>query len=115
MAFRDFSHAYLFQPVSRRFGIGTASFLVFLVSGILHELVISVPAGGGYGLPTLYFLIQFFGILFYRYSLRHRLKRKFLQHCYAVLIVLGPSPLLLHNPFITNVIHPFINRIGDLL
>ena len=55
---------YLFRPWARRFGGNVATIGVFAVSGWLHEIVISLPAVGGFGLPTIYFLIQGAGVLF---------------------------------------------------
>ena len=53
-AFHELAARFTFRPLRRLVGAGTAASLVFLVSGLIHELVISLPAGGGYGLPTLY-------------------------------------------------------------
>jgi D-alanyl-lipoteichoic acid acyltransferase DltB (MBOAT superfamily) len=57
-AFSVFARDLLFVPTARYLGVAGATLLVFGFSGLVHELVISVPAGGGYGGPLLYFLIQ---------------------------------------------------------
>src|ERR1022692_4792814 len=55
-AFRDLAHPFVFVPAARRWGLVVALWVSFAVSGFAHELVISVPAGAGFGLPTAYFL-----------------------------------------------------------
>ena len=62
-AFRDFTHRFLLKPLSRRLPVGMAMFIVYLFSGLVHELVITLPARGGYGGPTVYFLLQYAGIM----------------------------------------------------
>ena len=49
LAFRDYAHLTIFRPVARRFGGSVAIAAGFLFSGVVHDLAISLPAGGGYG------------------------------------------------------------------
>lgn len=44
------------RPIEALWGRNVAVMAVFLASGLLHELAITVPVRGGYGLPTLYFV-----------------------------------------------------------
>lgn len=62
-AFHSLVDRAMFRPLRPLVGPATATAAVFLLSGILHELVISVPARGGYGLPTLYFALQALGVI----------------------------------------------------
>lgn len=107
-AFSDFARVALFRPLVRRFGIAVGTLAGFAFSGLAHELVISLPAGGGYGLPTLYFLLQGLGVLAERRGkfARHRFGRAF-----PWIAVLLPAGLLFHPPFLENVMHPFLQAI----
>ena len=58
LGFRQLAHELIFRPLHRSLGADAAGFLVFVASGLIHDLVISLPARGGYGLPTIYFLLQ---------------------------------------------------------
>ena len=73
LGFRQLAHELIFRPLYRSLGPDTAGFLVFVVSGLIHDLVISVPARGGYGLPTLYFLLQGAGVTVERSRFGQRL------------------------------------------
>ena len=110
-AFSELAHQVVFLPVVRRHGIRAATLGVFLVSGLIHDLVISVPAGSGYGLPTLYFLLQGCGVLAERSARRHHLARGGPGKLFTFMVVVGPVFCLFHPPFVRNVILPMLEAI----
>lgn len=113
-AFTVLMHEHIFKPLARGFGARRALLLVFLISGLLHELVISVPARGGYGLPTAYFAIQGLGLLFERSASARRigLGAGWRGWCFLALVAGAPVPVLFHPIFIRNVILPMLHAIG---
>jgi hypothetical protein len=114
LAFRDLTHKYLFQPLVRRIGPVAALLMGFFVSGVVHDLVISWPAGSGWGWPTGYFLLQGVGILVERSSPGRQmgLGKGWIGRAFCWLIVALPSPCLFHTAFVTGVIVPFLQAIG---
>jgi hypothetical protein len=104
----------LFGPLARHHGIPLAQGSVFLVSGLLHELVISIPAGAGYGLPTAYFALQWAGMGLERSSLGRALGlgRGGRGWLYTLAFTAAPVGWLFHPTFIRNVILPMLDAIG---
>lgn len=109
-AFRDLTRDYLFRPLSRRYSTTFAVFLGFLASGLIHDLVISVPAQAGYGLPTLYFLMQGIGIQWERskFGRRMGIDRASTGRIFAGLLIILPAGLLFHQQFIERIVLPFL-------
>ncbi|MBL8889623.1 MAG: membrane bound O-acyl transferase family-domain-containing protein [Planctomycetaceae bacterium] len=107
-AFRDLTHRFLFRPLAVRMGARLALAVGFLISGLVHEVVISIPAGGGFGLPTAYFVLQGAGLLLER-SIPVLKSRWF-----TILVLLLPAYGLFHPPFVLNVIIPFLNWLHAL-
>jgi alginate O-acetyltransferase complex protein AlgI len=110
--FRDLSHGYLFRPLLGRVGPVWATLGTFCVSGVIHDLVISLPAGGGYGLPTLYFMIQGVGLLVEKTRFGRRHLRGAAGRAFAIAVAALPAPLLFHPPFVERVILPFVRAMG---
>jgi len=113
-AFNELAFRYTFRPLRRITTPVTAMLLVFGLSGLIHELVISLPAGGGYGLPTIYFLIQGFGTVVERSRFGRALglgegRRGWF---FTLIITVAPVVLLFHPPFITHIILPMLTAIG---
>lgn len=106
-AFRDLSQVLMARPLARRYGVSVALWGVFLVSGLAHELVISVPAGGGFGIPTGYFALQAMGV-----TVEKRFGLK--GHFWAVGVIALPAFFLFHPPFVERVILPFLTALGAL-
>jgi hypothetical protein len=114
LGFRPLSHALVFQPLRKRAGNVIATLAAFLMSGLIHELVISVPARAGYGLPTMYFLIQGVGVVIERSTLGERfaLGQGIRGWFWTSLFTAGPAYWLFHPPFVYRVILPFLRAIG---
>lgn len=113
-AFRDMTYRFLFRPMTARLDAAGALVAGFLASGLVHDLVISVPAGGGYGGPTLYFFVQGLALLIERSAAGRRLGlgRGWCGRLFAVAIIVGPAYWLFHPPFILNVVLPFLDAVG---
>ena len=99
IAFAEMDRRLFIRPLSRRFGLRGAVFGVFVISGLLHEMAISYPAGGGWGAPLLYFCIQ--GLLVLAEK-RFRLGGRI----WTFVWVLAPLPILFHAPFRERLIIP---------
>jgi hypothetical protein len=115
-AFRDLIRRFVFVPLSSRVGPRVALFGGFVSSGLLHDVVISWPAGGGSGGPTAFFATQGVGILAERSATGRRLGlgRGWRGRAFAAGTLLLPLPALFHEPFVTRVVVPFMAALGAL-
>ena len=90
------------RPLERVVGARRAEWAVFLLSGAMHELAISLPVEAGYGLPTLYFALH---------ALAMQLERRRGRapgRLWVAAWVLLPAPMLFHLPFVTGVLGPLL-------
>jgi Membrane bound O-acyl transferase family len=116
LGFRQLSHELIFRPMHRKLGAEAAGFLVFVVSGLIHDLVISLPARGGYGLPTIYFLLQGMGMTVEhsQFGKRLGLAQGVRGWCFMMVFLTAPVFWLFHPPFVLRVILPFMQAIHAL-
>ena len=112
--FRELSHGLIFEPLRRRARAGPALLAAFLFSGVIHDLVISVPAGGGYGLPTAYFATQGLGMWLERSKAGRRagLGSGRIGWVFTLAVTIGPVGLLFHEAFLTRVALPMLDAMG---
>jgi alginate O-acetyltransferase complex protein AlgI len=116
-AFAVSARRFVLRPLARRCEVRLAGLLVFLLSGLIHETVISLPARGGWGGPTSYFLLQAVGAGVERTAIGARagLGRGLRGWAWTVGWTIAPLPLLFHGPFVRNVIVPFYRTLSALL
>lgn len=114
LGFRKLTHTWVFQPL-QRFGTMAATMGAFFASGLLHDLVISVPARAGYGLPTGYFLLQGLGVIAERSEAGKRvgLGRGATGRLWTTLIAAGPLYALFHPWFVMRVMVPFLKAMAS--
>jgi len=115
-AFRDLTHRFLFRPLTPLIGARGALFAGFLISGLIHDAVISIPAAGGYGGPTLFFVLQALGLFAERSRTGRRLGlgsgvRGWL---FTMAVLILPAPMFFHRPFVTRIIVPFMRAAGAI-
>jgi alginate O-acetyltransferase complex protein AlgI len=100
----------VFKPLLKKTNRHIAFLSSFLVSGLLHEVALSLPVNRGYGLPTLYFLIQALLILAERKLIRRipfLWQKAWLFGCLTL-----PFPLLFHPAFLQEVFLPVLHKLG---
>jgi len=86
------------RPLTRLIGERAALMAVFISSGLLHEIAITLPCRSGYGLPTLYFTVH--GVL----TLLEKSWNRPLGKIPTLLAVILPLPWLFPENFRTQVI-----------
>lgn len=94
------------RPLVLRLGKRPALFAVFLASGLLHELAITVPVQSGYGLPTLYFVLHGGFVMIEKPAWPLWLRRAL-----ALLLVAAPLPILFPPVFTQEVIRFTLNHL----
>lgn len=92
------------RPVRAKLGARPAMLAVFLVSGLLHELAITLPVQSGYGLPTLYFVLHGVAVVLEPDAWPVWLKRPL-----ALILVIAPMPFLFPTVFTEQVIRVTLN------
>lgn len=92
----------LFQPLLKPYlSKGSLVFVIFLISGLLHELALSFPPGAGYGGPLCYFLIQGVGM---QLEAKGFLKNRMMVWTWLLL----PMPVLFHWSFLSGLVLPLV-------
>lgn len=102
LAFIEMTSVAVFKPLKTRMGIRGALIASFIFSGLLYEIALSVPVNSGYGLPTLYFIIQAMGVLIEKRI--PLLKNKLFAHVWVFFWLVVPLPLLFHTQFIKQIV-----------
>jgi len=105
----------LFVPLLRRLGRMESLIGVFVISGLLHELAISFPAGAGWGLPSCYFLLHGVLVTLERHLLRPRRWPGTLARMWTRSWLLVPLPLLFHTPFRQALVVPLFHWLHQVL
>jgi len=110
VAFIQMTRTCLFVPMARKGRAPFALALSFAVSGIFHEVALTLPAHGGYGMPLLYFVLQFV-LVHIEKRFRHRWSRP-AQKLWIWAALLVPFPLLFPPPFLCKVILPLLQGLS---
>jgi alginate O-acetyltransferase complex protein AlgI len=96
------------RPIETRYGTNAGMMAIFLASGLLHELAITLPVRAGFGLPTLYFTLH--GLL----TLIEKKTGRQFGKITALFAVMAPMGLLFPPAFQTEVIQECLG-VFDLL
>jgi alginate O-acetyltransferase complex protein AlgI len=108
LVFVEMNQRFFLRPAHRYFGARGYRLALFAISGLLHELALSYPAGGGWGLPFAYFLLQ--GVLV---GVEERFR--IVNRAWTWFWLIAPAPWLFHEPFRRNLIVQFYRWLHVLI
>lgn len=117
LAFSEMTALIAFRPLKEKIGSDKAVALSFLLSGLLHEIAISLPVEAGYGLPILYFLIHALAMQLESKSvlIQKLIRHRVWSHVWVMALLILPMPLLFHQPFIDGVLKPVATSIAGVV
>jgi alginate O-acetyltransferase complex protein AlgI len=109
LGFSEMTTVAVYRPLGARLGRTPALAASFALSGLLHELAISVPVRAGFGLPLLYFLLHGVLVLVERTLAKsgHPLEG-WVGRAWTLAWLVLPLPLLFHRPFLAGVVWPLV-------
>lgn len=109
IGFSEMIATIVYRPLKNDLPIAVGLFVAFALSGLLHEVAISLPVKAGYGRPFAYFLLH--GILVaaeYQMATRGIVLRGWLGRIWTLLWLILPLPILFHQAFLAGVVWPLI-------
>ena len=111
LAFSEMTALGIYRPLEPRVGRPAAMAAAFLVSGLLHEIAISLPVNRGYGLPLAYFALH--GLLRLAELGLERAGHPISRHAWigrtwTIFWLVLPVPILFHRPFLAAVVWPLL-------
>lgn len=111
LAFSEMTALGIYRPLESWAGRPTATMAAFLVSGLLHEIAISLPVNRGFGLPLAYFALH--GLLRVAEQRLERAGHPISRHAWigrtwTLVWLLLPLPILFHRPFLEGVVWPLL-------
>ncbi len=98
------------RPLVGRLGQKGSILAVFVASGLLHELAITLPVQSGHGRPFIYFLLHGVVVLIEKDTWPVWLKK-----IITLLLVVVPLPLLFPEKFTQEIILPCLTLAGGWL
>jgi hypothetical protein len=118
LAFSEMTALGIYRPLEPRVGRSAATFAAFLVSGLLHEIAISLPVHRGFGLPLSYFALH--GLLRLAEQRLERAGHPISRHAWlgrtwTLFWLILPLPLLFHRPFLAGVVWPLLGGGSSLV
>ena len=111
-AFSDFMRVVFLKKYGKRLGSLGSILLIFCLSGIIHELVITIPLGRLYGLPFLYFLIQGVGMILEKKYANNW--KPLYKKMWAYSFLIGPILLLFPIPFLEMIAASIRDLVGRI-
>ena len=102
VAFAEMTSAAVYRPVSGVAGRPAGLLAAFALSGIFHEIAISLPVGAGIGGPFLFFALH--GLM----TVAERRRGIPIGRPATIAALVLPVPLLFHRPFLEAVVWPLL-------
>ncbi len=108
IAYSEMTSVIAYRPLRPLIGRETALTLAFLLSGLLHEIAISLPVSSGFGLPMAYFILHAIAIRVEKTNTFSRIltRSRPLARMWVLSMLVLPLPLLFHAKFVALVLKP---------